>query len=134
MEREEEDQRGLDEPGVIKLSEGARVSKIERRTFQDVGDLGRVGVAGEGEAVGLEEELGPTNLGLCEHGEVGARPCMVGATISSIHLLRLLWGEIDLHWRLIKSNAAEESRGAVDRKIKAEESGRCVSEKKGKKD
>ena len=66
-------------------------------TLKNVGNLGGIGVAGQGEAVLLEEELGGADVALFEHGELTGAPRVVGATISAVDLLGQLGCQIDLH-------------------------------------
>jgi len=65
--------------------------------LEDVGDLGRVGVAGQGKASGGEAELGGANGGSAEHGQVGGGPVVVGTAVAAVGLVGFLWAEVHGH-------------------------------------
>ena len=65
--------------------------------MEDVGDLGGVGVAGEGHAAGGEGELGGADGGEAEHGQLRGAPLVVGAAVAAVGLGRLPRGQIHRH-------------------------------------
>lgn len=90
--------------------------------MEDVSDLGGVGVAGEGEAVLLEGELGGADVALAEHGEVGGAPGVVGPAVAAVDLLRELRGEVEIHGcRLTERNGGG---GAAAAAAEEEENGK----------
>ena len=72
---------------------------MHAHTLEDVGDLGGVGVAGEGHAAGGERELGGADGGDAEHGQLRGAPLVVGATVAAVGLDRLPRGQIHRHRR-----------------------------------
>jgi hypothetical protein len=81
------------------------------RTLEDVGDLGGVGVAGEGEAAGGERELGGADGGDGEHGQVGGAPLVVGAAVAAVGLLGRPGGQI--HCGHLVAGSRLERRGGL---------------------
>lgn len=66
-------------------------------TLEDVGDLGGVGVEGEGQATLLQRELPGADAGRAEHREIVAAPRVVRAPIPAVRFLRQLRRQVDIH-------------------------------------
>ena len=91
---------------------------MHAHTLEDVGDLGGVGVAGEGHAAGGERELGGAYGGDAEHVQLGGAPLVVGAAVG---LGRLPRGQIHRHRR---EKEREHELGLIERGSGSSESRR----------
>lgn len=65
-----------------------------KNTLKNMRNLSGVGKAGQGEATGVERQLGAADVGEFQHGQVCGAPLVVGPTIAAVRLPRLPRGQI----------------------------------------